>query len=326
MSKIITSFDIGIKNLAYCIMSYDPTRPSGDQLIIYDWNVINLLKDYTKDDKKCSVCKKAAYYQYNDDNLCKVHSRSHDKSQLKRLCTVDNTSLCELACMAVSKLDAIDFSKSNEVIFESQPSKNPKMKNLSMMLFNYFIIRYMAEKPADQRVLTDVKFVSSKHKLSVYDGPYVQCNLKNQYGRNKFYGKIYCRHMIRNNPTRVAFLDSFKKRDDLCDSFLQGAWYLMDTYKPPKINVSNVCPCAGKKILIKMRHTNANVQIMHDTHLNKYKLVKRGRKPPENTSKYTLANIKYLVKHNLLDMNQPEIAASIEYYFGPSFDVNQLHV
>ena len=33
----LMSFDVGIKNLAYCIMEYD-----GVKLNIIDWNIINL--------------------------------------------------------------------------------------------------------------------------------------------------------------------------------------------------------------------------------------------------------------------------------------------
>ena len=55
--------------------------------------------------------------------------------------------------------------------------------------------------------------------------------LKGQHARNKYYGKIYCRYLIRNNPTQLQFLSTFKKSDDLCDSFLQGVWYLLNQYR-----------------------------------------------------------------------------------------------
>jgi hypothetical protein len=131
----------------------------------------------------------------------------------------------------VKALDQIDFSLSHEIILESQPSKNPKMKNLSMMLFDYFVIRYMAETDEATRCLEDVQFVSSHGKLTVYDGPYIECHIKNQHSRNKFYGKAYCQYLIRYNPEKLHFFNGFKKRDDLADSFLQGAWYLINGYK-----------------------------------------------------------------------------------------------
>ena len=35
----IISFDVGIKNMAYCILSIE----DGNQLIIEDWNILNLM-------------------------------------------------------------------------------------------------------------------------------------------------------------------------------------------------------------------------------------------------------------------------------------------
>ena len=246
-SKIITSFDIGIRNLAYCILSYHPENIVGNQFMIHDWNVIDLIGgNLVTKDKICQCvihsgirCHNPAHFYTKSMSMgpqklvCKVHAKSYGPQQLNRFYTMDNLTMAELAFLAITKLDQIDFTQSQEIIFESQPSKNPKMKNLSMMLFNYFIIRYMVEKPEETRRLKDVKPVSSHNKLTIYDGPYVECHLKNQHARNKFYGKVYCRHMIRSNPERLVFFDHHKKSDDLADSFLQGAWYLMDGYKGP---------------------------------------------------------------------------------------------
>ena len=239
MSKIITSFDIGIRNLAYCVLEYLPHNPSGNQFMIHDWNVIDLLNDDDKSkDRKCQLkykndrpCDQLAYYYNNNINICRIHSKAYPIEQLRRYYTVANTTLYELAKLSIQALDKIDFSHSQEIIIESQPSKNPKMKNFSMILLNYFIIRYIVEKP--NTILKEVKFINSRNKLTVYDGPFVQCKLKNQHARNKFYGKVYCKYLIRCNPERLNFLDRFKKTDDLCDSFLQGAWYLLNNYRGP---------------------------------------------------------------------------------------------
>ena len=244
-SRIITSFDIGIRNLAYCVMEYLPQNIPGNQFKIHDWNVIDLLEASEQQNKKCQVkyksgskngqtCDNSAHYYTGDEHklsVCKVHSKSYDPAKLNRMHTVANITLFELARLAVKELDKIDFSKSEEVIFESQPKINPKMKNFSMMLFNYFVIRYIAEKPEHLQTVKDIRFINSKNKLTVYDGPYIECKLKNQHSRNKFYGKEYCKYILRYNNERLAYFESFKKKDDLADSFLQGAWYLMSTYK-----------------------------------------------------------------------------------------------
>lgn len=265
-TRLITSLDIGIHNLAYCTLEYQPTQINGNQFKIHQWNVIDLLQDEEKPTGKktgpctCHVtygsgvrkgkkCDNLPYYLITEDlddlkryssasapplYVCRTHSGKYQKSQLKRLYTTKNTSLCELACLMVKALDQVDFSLSQEIILESQPSKNPRMKNLSMMLFDYFVIRYMAEKDESTRQLEDVHFVSSHGKLTVYDGPYIECHIKNQHSRNKFYGKAYCQYLIRYNTEKLAFFNGFKKRDDLADSFLQGAWYLINGYKGPR--------------------------------------------------------------------------------------------
>jgi hypothetical protein len=58
----ILSFDIGIKNLAYCIV--DDTK-------LYDWNVINLLAENCN----CNInnCENNVFYIYNNLKFCKKH-------------------------------------------------------------------------------------------------------------------------------------------------------------------------------------------------------------------------------------------------------------
>ena len=58
----ILSFDIGIKNLAYCLV---------DETKLYDWNVINLLSE----ECNCNInnCKNNVFYIYNNLKFCKKH-------------------------------------------------------------------------------------------------------------------------------------------------------------------------------------------------------------------------------------------------------------
>lgn len=78
------SFDIGIKNMAYCIFSIQD-----QELLIKDWNVINLIDNETitykcnciippkrkKDVEK--VCDKKAKYTKNDNYYCEKHAKSN---------------------------------------------------------------------------------------------------------------------------------------------------------------------------------------------------------------------------------------------------------
>lgn len=191
--KTIASFDIGIRNLAVCVLEGDGTS---ENYKIKHWRIINLI----------------------DNPSTKVKSISIQK----------------LGISLTNKLDAFVkeiklFDLVDEVIMELQPSFNPKMKSISNMLYQYFIMRGMI----DCKLLKSIKFVRAKNKLKVYDGPPIECNLKTKYSKTKKLGISYCRYFINNNLNQqfIEFFDSNKKKDDLADSFLQGAWYLNSTLK-----------------------------------------------------------------------------------------------
>ena len=79
----IISFDVGIKNMAYCILDL-----SGEKIEITDWNVLNLLNLQTFVQKKCTVkckttkkkneekvCGKNAKYQKGENFYCEQHAK-----------------------------------------------------------------------------------------------------------------------------------------------------------------------------------------------------------------------------------------------------------
>lgn len=80
----VISFDVGIKNMAYCILDL-----SGEKMEITDWNVLNLLNLQTFVQKKCTVkckttkkkneekvCGKNAKYQKGEIFYCEQHAKS----------------------------------------------------------------------------------------------------------------------------------------------------------------------------------------------------------------------------------------------------------
>ena len=81
MSKTIISFDIGIKNLAYCIF----TLPA---VSVLAWDVVNLvttvestapLCNCLKASKSGGVCGKKATYTHGDTKYCLTHSKNSGK-------------------------------------------------------------------------------------------------------------------------------------------------------------------------------------------------------------------------------------------------------
>jgi hypothetical protein len=83
MQKII-SFDVGIKNLAYCIFENSNIVPKNWENIIIDWNIINLIEK-TDDEKnistpKCNcivktkTCNKQSKYKKGEQYFCQKHA------------------------------------------------------------------------------------------------------------------------------------------------------------------------------------------------------------------------------------------------------------
>ena len=103
------------------------------------------------------------------------------------------------------------------------------------MIFSYFACRARVDHP-DSRV-KEIRFIYSKNKLTVYQGPPVPCPaFKKPYDRNKYLSPRYCEALIALDLPHLAFFRTHRKRDDLADCFLQGAWYLTNqaVNKPTK--------------------------------------------------------------------------------------------
>ena len=111
----VISFDIGIKNMAYCVLSNtdNPEKP----IIIHDWNVLNMVPDENIIQHSCTCmipgktkkilpkpCGKKAKFIKNADYFCDRHAKSnkqwiiptkkHNLSYIKKLKVDELTSLC----------------------------------------------------------------------------------------------------------------------------------------------------------------------------------------------------------------------------------------
>jgi len=90
-SPLTISFDIGIKNLAYCL--FYPIDASQERIQIIDWRIINLLDTEEKKESHCQcntlvypnkkspkLCGKKAIYQHTTENYyCGVHAKTSNK-------------------------------------------------------------------------------------------------------------------------------------------------------------------------------------------------------------------------------------------------------
>jgi len=213
------SFDVGIKNLAYCSLNEDKK--------ILDWGIINLNRD-----PKCQCgikkeCSNTATYEVkdSDNNEVKYCCSAHVKKYKKKKKLNSNYDMFKISQILVEELNSkTDFLNHEIICIENQPAlKNPTMKSIQMILYSYFIIEGVCKDP----ICSNVQMINARNKLKVYKGPEVECKFTDKYKRNKYLSVEYTKNMILEEDQK--FIDLFsesKKKDDLADAFLQGIYFI----------------------------------------------------------------------------------------------------
>jgi len=137
-------------------------------------------------------------------------------------------SLDKLACSMYEQLDSIpELLQADEVFVENQPTFiNPTMKTISSMLYGYFILRGIYEKNKTNSNIQKVCFCSPSNKLKVGGNHSNKLLDKTEkpkvYRMTKNLGINYCKKLIEDDLQITDHLMKYKKKDDLCDSFLQA--------------------------------------------------------------------------------------------------------
>ena len=139
------------------------------------------------------------------------------------------------------------------VVIENQPSfKNPRMKSISALLYDYYMIRGIIDKDRTKSSIKRVKFMSPSNKIKLASDGETQQIIKlkatdesKAYKLTKSLSVKYTGDLIKHLPNWLNHFNSYKKKDDLADAFLQGAYYFemnikddtsIKNYKTKKIN------------------------------------------------------------------------------------------
>lgn len=228
--KSVLCIDIGIRNLAMCIMSYSDK----DDLQTYSidlWGVFDTMeRDSVRECKGIlknkKICNKKAGYKNGEEFFCKTHFPKEikitKKNTLKKKKIVDYL-LQDLVKVFLEKFTLIYneneeiFKKVQEIYLELQPKCNPKMKMISHILFGKIVELYSRE--------TKIRFISAVKKLKIYKGPALESNLKSKYSHRKWLSIQYTRWFLENKfndeerEKWMSFLNNQGKSDDICDCF-----------------------------------------------------------------------------------------------------------
>lgn len=212
----------------------------------------NKKTDVCEEKSKCILCGDDAEYELSTNKnyaWCENHYQKNGKAFEKKITckkiTITNCNKQPIQDLTEKLFEKLDkeplFLLVNDVLIENQPAlRNPTMKTISSILFSYFVMRGITDKNATKSNIDLVKFVSPSNKLKIdkeqtdetIDKESIiknkkKISVKEQktiYNLTKNLGIKYCIALIDEKDKKT--LDSHKKKDDLCDSFLQGFQYL----------------------------------------------------------------------------------------------------
>ena len=189
MSRYL-SFDIGIKNLAYCLLEVDDSIEYRS-IKILEWGVMDL----------------AQGQKVKELSLMTIHSRMIE---------------------ALNDCDFLNSNADiDTAILENQPClMNPTMKSVQMLLFASLWMR----KEDGVIDIGKMAMFSARNKLEAYDGPEIDMShIKTKYTRTKKLSVAYTKYMLEQSEQSTDMKELFensKKKDDLADAYLQGLTYI----------------------------------------------------------------------------------------------------
>ncbi len=209
----IISIDVGIKNLAYCILEIDVLKK--DYKII-KWDTINLCKE----DLICSNnCTKKAKYVKEDINYCQVHAK---KSKL--LLPTKEWSGLTMPKLKKMKVEKIQELASKLNLFDDKSTDNNKNKELLITTILHYIeinLLHPVENNNSANAMDLVSMGISLHKeldklLGIGETINIeQIVIENQISpianRMKTLQGMIAQYFIMNGKHSIAFASSINK-------------------------------------------------------------------------------------------------------------------
>lgn len=240
MPQYYLAFDVGIKNLSYCIGSFDEQN----NLTIIHWGLLdNSLKlPICNNINKNRTCSHNADYKLeNNTFLCKKHYNNEKAKLLKSIEEYKDNfdkqmervyiGLDNFYNNIISK--SFDVNKNFEniqIIIENQPVlTNPIMKTISTAIYLFFLHK----KIHHPQLISSVKFLSATVKTSDMFINFLKLDkqitstfdVKDYGSRKKFTVDITTKYLLtldKNlyNISADAKFNLETKKDDMADSFL----------------------------------------------------------------------------------------------------------
>lgn len=260
----LLSIDVGIKNLAYCIL--DVQANSSYQIIA--WDVINLcgvppvcnqhtkkgvctrLAKYQKGQIKCcNSCAKKSKYVVPSQQLLKAKQARTKVSELKdiahsyEITVAENAKKNELqdaikSFMDASVLELVSKTTASEMslvdigVSIRDAFHTPQFLSIDTVLIENQISPIANRMKTVQGMIAQffiMKQIEDVHFVSASNKLKAHIQGKTTYKERKALGISITEKIIHENANTALWLEHFSKhskKDDLADSFLQGLWYI----------------------------------------------------------------------------------------------------
>ena len=223
----IISFDVGIKNMAYCIFELKEDSP----LSILDWNILNLMDEDKKEIPKCNCilekktkkkkdkvenipCEKTAKYKKGEKYFCEKHA----KNSVFRIPTKE-CSLTYIKKLPIQELKNI----CHENFFFETDQKIPILKN-EFVEFVYNSLQKRCLEPIVQEKKktaneTDLITIGRNMNVLLNKNPYLEnithVLIENQISpianRMKTIQGMLCQYFIMKGSSHIEFISSANK-------------------------------------------------------------------------------------------------------------------
>lgn len=220
---LIVSFDVGIKNLAYSIIKLNSETEANDADGVND-----VSHNYR-------IIKRTCLQEWHKIDL------ESNKYNLERI----TSNLLEvLDTIAFQQIEDVHNEKVH-VVIENQPAlKSPTMKSIQTVIYAYFntIAKYNCLDLCTKLISAKSKlkyietfpayamYMNTLHEQALGESSMKRIPKQKQgYAKNKDDSVQFTRWLLENvthDKAHKEELEALKKKDDVCDSYLQGLYYI----------------------------------------------------------------------------------------------------
>ena len=264
----VLSIDVGIKNLAYCLLEACDDKT----FKILQWDVLNLCGEEPKCqcNTKKGICNAKAKYSKDDDYYCKSHAKKTEyliptaeisniklkRKKIKDLIAfanfyeikydepvrkeklreaIENNMKDRLMSNVTSKsANAMDLIQLG-IVLRDRLDKELSMDDIDHVIIENQISPIANRMKSLQGMIAQYFIMRGKENISFISAanklkPFIG-NRKTTYAERKRLGVDISTGLLVDSSCDsdwVHTINTHKKNDDLADSFLQGIWYLTD--------------------------------------------------------------------------------------------------